>query len=304
LRRRVGVIVGRFQVAQLHEGHRDLIEFVQSQCDEMMIVLGEARAYPTERNPLPFEARAAMIRSCCPNEVRVEKLYDHPSDHEWSRNLDNLIEGLYPGSIATLYGSRDSFAGHYSGNLPYVRFESKHNCDGTTRRRDLARKPSYTSEFLEGMIAREISRPPIVYQTVDIAVIRQHTNEVLLAGKFLDCDKLRFIGGFVDKTDESLERAARREVIEETSHIEVDNFRYLGSMQVDDWRYRNSKDGIMTAFFCADYIFGCPRPSDDIARLEWVKFVDIIDVLVPEHLSLGEKLQQFIAKERREKNSA
>jgi bifunctional NMN adenylyltransferase/nudix hydrolase len=65
-----------------------------------------------------------------------------------------------------------------------------------------------------------------------------------------------------------LEAAARRELLEET-HIEVSSLEYVGSFLVDDWRYRNEVDKIMTTVFIARYMFGAIQPDDDIEELRW-----------------------------------
>jgi bifunctional NMN adenylyltransferase/nudix hydrolase len=84
-------------------------------------------------------------------------------------------------------------------------------------------------------------------------------------------DLLRFVGGFVDPTDGSLEHAASREFREETGGAEISGFKYIGSFRVNDWRYRSERDKIMTALFIGTYAFGSLTPSDDISSLEWVE---------------------------------
>jgi len=78
----------------------------------------------------------------------------------------------------------------------------------------------------------------------------------------------RLIGGFVSPSDTSLETAARREVLEET-HIEISALDYIGSYLVDDWRYCNEIDKVMTTVFLAHYMFGAIQPDDDIEELKW-----------------------------------
>ena len=82
--------------------------------------------------------------------------------------------------------------------------------------------------------------------------------------------KWRFIGGFVDiNKDETLEEAVKREVLEETNSLGVGEPIYIGSAKIDDWRYRNEQDGIMTSLFVIPYLFGAPKATDDIDELEW-----------------------------------
>ena len=71
-------------------------------------------------------------------------------------------------------------------------------------------------------------------------------------------------------TDNSLEVAARRELAEET-HIEVSALEYVASYLVDDWRYRNEIDKVMTTVFLARYMFGAIQPDDDVEELKWFR---------------------------------
>ena len=48
---KLGVIVGRFQVPILHEGHMSLINRAVSECDRVLIVIGTTDAIYTKRNP-------------------------------------------------------------------------------------------------------------------------------------------------------------------------------------------------------------------------------------------------------------
>lgn len=284
-----GVIVGRFQVASLHNGHKDLINYVAERHPNVLIVLGVSRSFATPHDPLSFEMRETMIWDCYP-QVKIAKIYDHPSDEKWSIALDELIKENCGGNRVTLYGSRDSFLDSYSGVFPKEFFPVRTRLSGTEIRKAANGKPKMNEDFFSGVIFGQANRLPVVYPAVDTAVINQEKREVLLGGKDIDGDKLRFIGGFVDAYDQSYELAAKREVLEETSHIELDDFRYVGSFKVDDWRYRGCEDGIMTILYRANYVFGHPTPSDDIVRLEWVKLENLLDRLVDEHRPLGDML--------------
>lgn len=284
----VGVIVGRFQVSRLHDGHLHLIDFVRENHEDVLIVLGVPGAYPTARNPLSFELRKAMIQNHYP-EVKIARIADHPSDKCWSKELDRIIRELFPGQKAKMYGSRDSCLDVYCGKLSKCYFTPQNGESGTKKRLSAA-KSRAGREFLEGVIYSQTSRQPIIYPAVDVAVVNFEKRQALLAGKTIDGGKLRFIGGFVDPKDNSFEAAAKREVAEETSHIETANYSYIGSIKVDDWRYRGSNDGIMTNFYCASYIFGAPIPKDDIQKLEWVPYEKLLAKIVPEHKPLAEML--------------
>jgi bifunctional NMN adenylyltransferase/nudix hydrolase len=263
----VGIIVGRFQVNELHEAHIDLINSVIQKHDRVLLFLGNSIIRNTTSNPLDYRARRAMIADKFPN-VEVHYINDNPSDAAWSKSLDKQIgEQLLPLQSVTLYGSRDSFLKAYSGKFNVCELEATTFISGTEVRRRVCNNYPPTADYRAGMIAATAYRYPTAFQTVDIAVVNDK-GEILLARK-PDEKKWRFIGGFSDPRSVSLEADAKREVTEEAS-VEVDDITYLGSTLIDDWRYRGEQDKIKTALFLAKYIYGKPEGSDDVAEVKWV----------------------------------
>jgi bifunctional NMN adenylyltransferase/nudix hydrolase len=290
----LGVIVGRFQVPELHAGHRHLIEYSLAHNEKTLIVIGSGRGLATERNPLPYSVRQAMMLEAYPL-VRVIEHFDHPSDEVWSTRLDALIDIVFPGHRPTLYGSRDSFIPHYSGVNKVELIPDIESVTGTALRESVKEHVACSSPFRSGIIHTHATRFPIVYPVVDVAIINPERRMVLLGEKETDQGKRRFIGGFVDTTlDDSYEHAARREAFEETGGLEVDAYTYLGSIRIDDWRYRGSKDCVMSSFFKAQYIFGQPRASDDIDALHWTPFEEVMERLAESHKPLGEMLMRSL----------
>lgn len=288
--KRIGVVVGRFQTPSLHEGHRLVIETALRRHKTVLVVLGSARSLTTKRDPLDYATRRAMILGEYPS-VKVAELYDSKLDSMWSENLDRLIENEFSGTKAILYGSRGSFIPYYTGAHKCVTLRPKNADVSATRiREDIVLSPEHSESFRKGAIYATSVRPPLSYQAVDVAILSYDKTKVLLAGKKEEPGVLRFVGGFVDKSDNTLEFAAKREAYEETSGIEIDNLQYVSSVRINDWRYRGTEDGIMTAFYKADYIFGAPRPSDDIDSLAWVNLSELLDCIVEAHKPLAEKL--------------
>ena len=237
---------------------------------------------------MDFETRKRLIKEAYP-QIKVEKLPDHPCNKKWSEGIDSIVNMLYANYSKTLYGSRDSFKDCYFGPIKVESFPAFGNYSGTEARKKIVDNPCHTEQFREGIIFANQSRYPTSYQTVDTAVLDENSENVLLARKETD-DGWRFIGGFVDPTDENLESAAKRETMEETGMIETDDYVYLGSTRVDDFRYRGQKDGIMTTLFRAKYIFGAPRPTDDIVELAWHSVGQIDRLLIDNHKKLGQML--------------
>ena len=114
----IGVLVGRFQVHELHAAHRELIDFVVEQHDKVVILLGIAPIPGSTANPLDFESRKQMIQADYP-DVNILYIRDEGTDEQWSKELDKIVNTVgLPGQSAVLYGGRDSFIEHYSGQFP------------------------------------------------------------------------------------------------------------------------------------------------------------------------------------------
>jgi bifunctional NMN adenylyltransferase/nudix hydrolase len=284
-----GVIVGRFHVATLHEGHRNLIEHVVSRHRKVIIFLGLSPARVTRNNPLDFEARKQMILCEFPN-VNILYIKDVASDELWSRNLDRMIADIVgPTHTVMLYGSRESFIDHYTGAYDTTELAQETFASGTARRREIGAHVKASTEFREGVIWAAYNRYPTVYPTVDVAIWNEAGDKLLMARK-PDETAFRFIGGFVSP-GEPLEASARREVDEE-AHIAISDPVYVGSAPVDDWRYRRELDSITTVLFEARRVFGKPTPDDDIAELRWFTAATIRDGdLVANHVVLLDMLR-------------
>lgn len=287
---RLGVVVGRFQVPVLHAGHEHLLTYTHTRNDDMLVVIGSHRGFPTIRNPLPFSLRESLVREKFPQATVIE-LLDHNNDETWSAALDHVIQEHFPHHMVTLYGSRDSFIPHYTGAFVTQLIPTCTAQSGTEVRHTLTRDCTHTPDFRRGVMYRELTRNPLPYPAVDIALVREDTKEVLLGQKHTDGDKWRFIGGFFDpEVDTSHEAAACRELKEETGGLDAGELTYLGSTVIDDWRYRDTPDCIITTFFRARYTGGVPQATDDIARLAWVRLEDCAAQIVPSHAPLMSKL--------------
>lgn len=288
----VGVIVGRFQVNELHEAHIDLITSVLNKHDRVLVFLGNSTIRNTLNNPLDYRARRTMIADKFPT-VEIHYINDNPSDTAWTKNLDKLIgEQLLPMQTVTLYGSRDSFLKCYSGKHNTCELEATTFISGTEVRRRVCNNYPPTADYRAGMIAATAYRFPTAFQTVDIAVVNDK-GELLLARKPEE-KKWRFIGGFSDPASVSLEEDAKREVQEEAG-VEVGNITYLGSTLINDWRYRGEIDKIKTALFVAKYLFGKPEGADDVAEVKWVSINNLTknDIVETHHVLIDMFNEKF-----------
>lgn len=288
----VAVIVGRFQVNELHEAHIDLITSVLNKHDRVLVFLGNSIIRNTLNNPLDYRARRTMIADKFPT-VEIHYINDNPSDTAWTKNLDKLIgEQLLPMQTVTLYGSRDSFLKCYSGKHNTCELEATTFISGTEVRRRVCNNYPPTADYRAGMIAATAYRFPTAFQTVDIAVVNDK-GELLLARKPEE-KKWRFIGGFSDPASVSLEEDAKREVQEEAG-VEVGNITYLGSTLINDWRYRGEIDKIKTALFVVKYVFGKPEGADDVAEVKWVSINNLTknDIVETHHVLIDMFNEKF-----------
>lgn len=272
----VGVIVGRFQVPELHEGHRDLIRHVCSEHEKTILFLGTSPLWATTSNPLDFQARRQMIHEEFPY-VEIAYIKDVNNDQRWSRTLDSMIGDLItPSQTVVLYGARDSFVKHYTGSYPTRVLEAEKVLSGTAVRNKVkAAATRGTPDFRAGVIWATGARFPTCYPTVDIAILSEDGQKLLLGRKEGE-RLLRFPGGFADPSNPSYEDDARREALEETG-AEIESLSFIGSCVVDDWRYRGEPDCIKTMLFLGDHVAGKIEAGDDLAEVEWVNYRTVKD---------------------------
>ncbi len=306
-----GVIVGRFQVNDLHDGHFNLITHAISKCDRVIIFIGVTPDQrPDHNNPLNFDQRRIMINRVFPGII-ILPIYDMESDKDWSNQLDGQIDYLCKGEkVVILFGGPDSFINRYSGKHAHnyeeyiTTFTNGTATDtGTSIRNRIAWHPNHCDDFREGIIYSEVTRPAHVNMTVDIAVIDndQENSMILLGRKKHDPEGLyRFPGGFVDVQDYSLEGAAMRELAEETGMLadSTIGLMYIGSLIVDDWRYRKRASKIMTSLFTCRYNSMSVAANDDLDSLKWHR-LDVVQtsptaVLVPTHVPIAQVLDSYL----------
>lgn len=291
----IGVLVARFQVHNLHDGHIDLIESVCKNHSKVIIFLGIPVIQNTENDPLDFAMRRSMIQEKYPKIV-VLPLKDQRSDEKWSADLDDGIKVPFGDMPALLYGSRDSFIPYYKGKYSTIELITDTFYSGTEVRKQVSREILSSSDFRAGVIHATYAQRPVTYPTVDIVAINER-GQILMAKK--PNEKLwRFVGGFVDRTDYSWEMAAKREFMEETGGCEIGDLTYIASEQINDWRYRKSKSGIMTTLFLGKFLWGSIKPSDDISQLSWIypNDLDPETQIMEEHKILFIKLINFLNK--------
>jgi bifunctional NMN adenylyltransferase/nudix hydrolase len=258
---------------------------------KLIILLGVSPIMGSRKNPYDYYTREKMIKKDYP-EVIVLPISDHPSDKIWSENIDNLLKSVFSAEQFCLFGSRDSFIPYYSGRFETVELPEHGDYNATELRKQYADKVFDSNDFRAGILYAYYNQYTKVYPTVDIACFRNNKTEILL-GKKAANNKWRFIGGFADAEDASYEDAAKRELIEECGEMEISEMTYETSRKINDWRYRNEADKIITLLFSCDYISGSPAAQDDIIDLCWFPVADLPkmienQIISPEHLEMFE----------------
>ena len=290
----VGVIIGRFQLHELHEAHKSLLEHVFEKHEKVVILLGTSSAINTRRNPLDFITRKLMLDEYINSRLSLSSLQciilplpDNKSDLVWSRQIDQKVSEIFPTKSVTLYGSKDSFIPYYKGVYSCIELEPDTYISATNIRNKISHSVLASKDFRAGIIYSVYSQYPQTFPTIDIIIRR---GDQILLGRKPTQTKWRFIGGFVDPEDETEIISCKREGREETG-LELDNFKFVCSRKVVDWRYKGvSEKGIMTHLYECDYIFGTPTPMDDIEELKWFDLGSLElgynELMVEEHIKL------------------
>ena len=108
-----GVVCGRFQT--FHIGHESLIDTALRLCDRVLILVGSAQEYGTERNPLTINTRTKMLREIYGNSSNVmifgiNDLTDESDIRpEWGRYfLENVDRYIYKLPEVMIYGNDEA----------------------------------------------------------------------------------------------------------------------------------------------------------------------------------------------------
>ena len=282
------VVIGRFQVPELTEGHKAFLNKINPQ----ILFLGVSPLDGRDATyPYIWQTRFHLG---FPNSPWIYPLADHPSDQVWSERLDMFLAAYKHEAKFILYGGRDSFIPHYHGKHETKQIDAGVHPTGTEIRRTILRGTSV--DFRKGQAYTLSHQWPHVYATVDVAIFRnRHVSqfteandvpEVLLI-KRADTGEWGLIGGFVDPNDRDLITACQREVWEEVGvNLNYADLTYAYSGKIADWRYAKSQDGIMTSLFIATHQWGDPSVSKEVTDFKWWSESQALNIASPIHQPL------------------
>jgi bifunctional NMN adenylyltransferase/nudix hydrolase len=291
-----GVIVGRFQVTDLHEGHMELFRQVRARHKTIVVFVGVSPSGLTQDHPLDYPTRKAMIQAKFPDFI-VLPLRDTKTDEQWSEQLDYALSGVADFGDITLYGGRDSFVPHYHGRYKPVELTLMPEIaaiKGTDNRKEFSNQVLESRDFRAGMIYAAHHLWPVLLPTVDIAIFNSDYTELLLGRRTTE-KQWRFIGGHAEKRHGSYEAGARSEVIEEAT-TDPNEMEYIGSAVIPDWRYNTADRGVMTAFFATTVMSMSAKGADDIGEVKWFKMSELTEhSIVDTHQVLWAMLKTWYA---------
>lgn len=169
MRKKVAVIVGRFQVPILTGGHDWLLRKAIVGYDKVLILIGDTKILPNgyyrldSHDPYPFEIRKTIINDFINTEfsqsdrdkiLGIYRFEDVGNLEIWNKKLDVFLDNLAKGFLEQLefvmLGSRDSFAIRYSGKNSVYILESPESIkeeSGTDMRKEFYKTDSETLEY-------------------------------------------------------------------------------------------------------------------------------------------------------------
>ena len=289
----LGVVIGRFQIHELHDGHIALLDLVSERHECMLILIGHNSIRFNEVDPFPFHIRKQMLETRYPSAIILPLLDSPISNVHWSSVVDEKVAAASYNGDAILYGSRSSFIPSYTGRFKTEEVPVFQNCSATQVREEAVKEYVNDPMFRLGWLAAIKEQFKVTDPTVDIVIHTRDWNRILM-GRRGQGSPLRFFGGFVDPTDQSYEDAAKRERTEEALNVTVGEPIYVSSARIDDPRYARSKYGIMTSFYAMEFEGGEALAGDDMGLVEWCDFTpELIERVSPTHHVLFKKLLAY-----------
>lgn len=271
----IGVLIGRFQIPELHGGHQQLINSFIDRHKQIIIFIGVSTTLGTKKNPLDFSTRKGLFvnyESKYKDKITILPLLDIPgNDSAWSACLDRMIRTVFPLGSVGLYGGRDSFIKCYSGVFDTIELQPVLDIESTKIREEMSKIVYNSKDFRAGQIYQAMNQYPKTFPTVDIAVVKKvkHQSFVLMGYKEHK-DGLCLPGGFVDPSDISYEFAAQRELFEELNIKATTKMQYVGSFRINDPRY-TGEERVITSLYLLHYKAGNHIPKEEFSTIEWLE---------------------------------
>lgn len=287
-----GIVFLPFQTASLLDVHTGVIEEALRNHEQVIIALPVRRITPSKRSPLSFTVRETMIKHIYQEQVIVVAVPDTKYVEDKITALETAVCAPFSemrGKVV-LY-TTEKFANLYKGKWKVEIVPDVLNLEEQDRRDTI---PGALQSF--GMVYALNAMFPISWSTVDICIFRKVKGKIMiLLGKKPGERGWRFPGGFKDREDPNYETAVFRESGEEILRQDVDPTTvltepfYIGSLNINDWRYEDEIDGITTLFYGIEFTGTDDQieANDDIAESQWFELEALVeDVMEGEHKKL------------------
>ena len=245
----------------------------------------------------PFEYKTVEWMAACAFDgaFKIVRQIKDCNDHErWCATLDELIPEngiIYEFDNVILSAHEYSKFGKRETRILNTGL-MKHEAE----LREKNDSETQTVDFRRGMMHSSSIQYDSVFPTVDCVIFSDDTLSKIYMAKKPDEKKWRFIGGFADPNDTSYSCTARREAKEETG-LDCVCFDWIGSARIDDWRYRNERNKIITNIFAMKVVGGELKAQDDIKEVKLFSIDELtFDSIQPEHQIIFEKVKHYITK--------
>lgn len=295
------VVLTYFQNINLTKEDVSYLMSIKPESGSMLAILDVKKGASTAEQPLRPNQRKDILRG-------HKKIFDagvtehlHIRDNErWSALLDETIANNTPkGTTCVQLYLPNTLADKYTGEYEVTRMKDILGLTDVSK--PLSVKPSTSNDFRQGIMFAEQRRFPLVYSTVDIALVNPTCDFVLL-GRKPNEKKWRFPGGFVDPTDASKEDAWYRELSEEVPEgVEgLSDIEYVKSGIIPDCRYPG-RDKIMTTMFASIAHFQVDnlKAGDDLCEVKLFKIDDnLFDIITEDHHAMLESFMEWVDKKR------
>jgi len=308
MNKKIGFLVGRFQTPFLIDSQIKILQdFLNQDYNFYGIILGVSATKATKNNPLDFDSRRRMIEEAFPKKFQFGYIKDEHDDFIWSNHLDDTIFkmlGTYIDKYAfsidfvTIFGDKSTVLSKYFGKFNTQELNIDKIDSIEFQKEFVSKKVLDTAAWRAGACWSASNRYPVAYHTVDCAIFDDLSNDLscnkVWMAKKTGESKLRFVGGFVDPKDNSSEDAAKRESLEETG-MQCSILGYISSRKINDWRYQNEEDKIITSFYALVRQNGIPKANDDIKELYKVDILTLTEEhVMEEHRELLTDLQNWV----------
>lgn len=297
-KKRLAVVVGDFQCEKFPGPYKQILASAEEFAGKNLLFIpcGPPPGAPalTTQHPLDIHVRSAMIASQFPSAY-IFPLCRARTKALWSERLNGAIAHYAGDAEVAIYGDL-SILDSYDGPHPLHTLSRRITPDWP------ATMPKESSlAFRRGVIyaSQLLARArPRTFHTVDVAVVCMLKSSLvpsILLGRKSGETSWCLPGGHLMPSDKDSQRAAARELFEETN-ILTSELILLGEFRVDDWRYPGDSQPFTQLFL--HYYKGRledAKAADDLVQVAWQPLVNpMISPTVPEHEQLLHRVWSYV----------